>query len=87
MEQHEVNDCRFATWCYIIIRRGCGCRCCLGAENLSLPCEKERTRDYMYIHIYLADKAREAVLVVDRYVRDCLKPSGQVAFHPRRAEM
>ena len=39
------------------------------------------------LHTYLADEVRETVLVVDRYVRDCLKLSGQVAFHPSRAEL
>ena len=34
----------------------------------------------------LADKAWETVLAVDRYARDRLKLSGQVAFHPSRAE-
>ena len=39
------------------------------------------------LHTYLTDEVRETVLIVDRYVRDCLKPSGQVAFHPSRAEL
>ena len=41
---------------------------------------------------YLADEVQETVfvvvvLIVDRYVQYCLKPSGQVAFHPSRAEL
>ena len=39
------------------------------------------------LHTYFADEVRETVLVVDRYVGNCLKPSGQVAFHPSRVEL
>ena len=39
------------------------------------------------LHTYLGDEVRETDLVVDRYVGDCLKPSGQVAFHPSSAEL
>ena len=38
------------------------------------------------LHTYHADEVRETVIVVD-IVQDCLKPSGQVAFHPSRAEL
>ena len=68
--QREVKDqCRFATWRYIIVRRGCGCRCGLGAEK-SFSFLRERVDPRL--HTYLADEVRETVLVVDRYVRDCL---------------
>ena len=83
-EQREVKECRFATWRYIIIRRGCGCQCGLGAEK-SFSFLRERVDPRL--HTYLADEVRETVLVVDRYVRDCLKPSGLVAFHPCGAEL
>ena len=62
----------------------CGCRCGLGAEK-SFSFLQERVDPRL--HTYLADEVLETVLVVDRYVRDCLKPSGQVAFHPSRAEL
>ena len=62
----------------------CGCRCGLGAEK-SFSFLRERVDPRL--HTYLADEVRETVLVVNRYVRDCLKPSGQVAFHPSRAEL
>ena len=61
------DQCRFAVWHYIIIRRGCGCRCGLGAKK-SFFFLRERVDPRL--HTYLADdEVRETVLVVDRYVR------------------
>ena len=61
----------------IVIRRGCGCRCGLGAEKCFSSLRESVDPK---LHTYLADKVRETVLVVYRYVRNCLKPSGRSLF-------
>ena len=59
------DQCRFAMWHYIIIRRGCSCRCGLGAEK-SFSFLRERVAPRL--HTFLVDEVRETVLIVDRYV-------------------